>query len=80
MAWKASGAADPLIELYSLPENEFLAQNDDGSSHSVQNCYASVLSYRLERGDYRVVIRHPKCSYGTFELRLSAEIGNSPSK
>ena len=74
MAWKASGAADPLLELYAWPANEFLAQNDDGNSLVLQNCYASVLSYRLARGDYRVVIRHPKCSYGTFEVRLLAEI------
>ena len=74
MTWKLSGTADPLLELYTEPNGVFLAQNDDGNSLAVQNCYAAVLSYRLQRGDYRVVIRNPKCAYGKFELRLSAEI------
>lgn len=72
--WKLSGIADPLIELYTWPSDQLLAQNDDGNSLTFQNCYASVISYRLTRGEYRVVIRHPKCAYGRFELRLSAEI------
>ncbi|CAF3417555.1 unnamed protein product [Rotaria sp. Silwood1] len=72
--WKSSGAADPLLELYSEENGKLLAQNDDGNSFALQNCYAAVLSYRLQRGDYRVIIRNPKCAYGKFELRLSAEI------
>ncbi len=74
MKWKLSGTADPLLELYSEPGGVFLAQNDDGNSLEFQNCYAGVLSYRLQKGDYRVIIRSPKCAYGKFELRLSAEI------
>jgi len=31
----------------------------------------------LEKGDYRVIIRNPKCAYGKVELRLSAEIGQN---
>ena len=76
MEWKNSGFADPLMELYSLPNGQLLAENDDGNSLPHSNCFASVLSYRLPRGAYRVVIRHPKCSYGKFELRLFAEMGN----
>jgi hypothetical protein len=68
MTWKLSGTADPLLELYSEPPNELLAQNDDGNSLALQNCYAAVLSYRLQKGDYRVIIRNPKCAYGKFEL------------
>ncbi len=74
MLWKLSGTADPLLELYSEPGDQFLAQNDDGNSLTLQNCYAAVLSYRLPKGDYRVIIRNPKCAYGKFEVRLSAEI------
>jgi hypothetical protein len=74
MKWKLSGTADPLLELYSEPGGVLLAQNDDGNSLEFQNCYAGVLSYRLQKGDYRVIIRSPKCAYGKFELRLSAEI------
>jgi hypothetical protein len=77
MTWKLSGTADPLLELYSEPPNELLAQNDDGNSLALQNCYAAVLSYRLQKGDYRVIIRNPKCAYGKFELRLSAEINRN---
>jgi hypothetical protein len=72
--WKLSGTADPLLELYSESNEEFLAQNDDGNNLALTNCYAAVLSYRLKKGDYRVIIRNPKCAYGKFELRLSAEI------
>jgi hypothetical protein len=72
--WKLSGTADPLLELYSELTKELLAENDDGNSLAFQNCYAAVLSYRLQRGDYRVIIRNHKCAYGTFELRLLAEI------
>ncbi|CAF2662529.1 unnamed protein product [Rotaria sp. Silwood2] len=75
--WKLSGAADPLLELYSEANGNFLAQNDDGNSLPLQNCYAAVLSYRLQKGDYRVIIRNPKCAYGRFELRLSAEINQN---
>jgi hypothetical protein len=74
LKWKLSGTADPLLELYSEPGEILLAQNDDGNSLEFQNCYGAVLSYRLPKGDYRVVIRNPKCAYGKFELRLSAEI------
>jgi hypothetical protein len=74
MKWKLSGTADPLLELYSEPGGVLLAQNDDGNSLEFQNCYAGVLSYRLQKGDYRVIIRSPKCAYGKFELRLSAEM------
>lgn len=73
MSWKLSGTADPLLELYNEPGDVLLAQNDDGNNLAFQNCYAAILSYRLSRGDYRVVIRNPKCAYGRFELRLSAE-------
>ncbi|CAF3161842.1 unnamed protein product [Rotaria sp. Silwood2] len=72
--WKSSGAGDPLIELYSENNRQLLAENDDGNSISSMNCYASVLSYRFPRGDYRVVIRNSKCAYGFFELRLLAEV------
>lgn len=72
--WKNSGAADPLIELYSENERRLLAENDDGNSIPTMNCYASVISYRLVHGDYRVVIRSPKCAYGNFELRFQAEL------
>ncbi len=75
-AWKASGAGDPLLELYSENNGRLLAQNDDGNSLALQNCFAAVLSYRLPKGDYRVVVRNPKCTHGTFELRLSAETTN----
>jgi hypothetical protein len=71
--WKNSGTADPSLELYTEPINQLLAKNDDGNSLPLQNCYAAVLSYRLQRGDYRVIIRNPKCAYGKFELRLTAE-------
>ena len=74
MTWKLSGTADPLLELYNEPGDVLLAQNDDGNNLAFQNCYAAILSYRLQRGDYRVVIRNPKCAYGRFELRLAAEI------
>jgi hypothetical protein len=74
ITWKLSGMADPLLELYPEPGDVLLAKNDDGNSLGLQNCYAGVLSYRLPKGDYRVVIRSPKCAYGKFELRLSAEI------
>jgi hypothetical protein len=74
MIWKLSGTADPLLELYTEPHGKLLAENDDGNNLTFQNCYAAVLSYRLEKGDYRVIIRNPKCAYGKFELRLSAEI------
>lgn len=73
MEWKFSGTADPLLELYSESNDELLAQNDDGNNLALTNCYAAVLSYRLPKGDYRVIIRNPKCAYGKFELRLSAE-------
>jgi hypothetical protein len=67
-----------LIDLYSIQNDPILlAQNDDGNSISEFNCYAAVISYRFYRGNYRVVIRHPKCNYGRFELRLSAETTNS---
>ncbi len=71
--WKLSGAADPLLELCSESNGEGLAQNDDGNSIALTNCYTAVLSYRLQKGDYRVIIRNPKCAYGKFDLRLSAE-------
>jgi len=74
MMWKLSGTADPLLELYTEPDGKLLAENDDGNNLTDRNCYAAVLSYRLEKGDYRVIIRNPKCAYGKFELRLSAEI------
>ncbi|CAF3266322.1 unnamed protein product [Rotaria sp. Silwood2] len=75
--WKVSGAGDPLMDLYVIGNNlKMLAQNDDGNSIPHLNCYASVLSYRLDRGNYRVVIRHHKCLYGYFEVRLSAETTN----
>ena len=77
MTWKLSGTADPLLELYNQPADVLLAQNDDGNSLAFQNCYAAVLSYRLRQGDYRVVIRNPKCAYGRFELRLSTEINRN---
>ncbi|CAF2986927.1 unnamed protein product [Rotaria sp. Silwood2] len=73
-SWKTSGASDPLIELHSENARQFLAENDDGNSIPSMNCYASVLSYRLPRGDYRVVIRNPKCAYGYYELRFLAEV------
>ncbi|CAF1470283.1 unnamed protein product [Rotaria sordida] len=75
-SWKLSGAVDPLLELYSEPNGRLLAQNDDGSHLALKNCYGAVLSYRLRKGDYRVIVRNPKCGYGTFELRLSAETKN----
>jgi hypothetical protein len=76
-SWKTSGAADPLMDLYALNvEPIILAQNDDGNSIRELNCLAAIISYRLSRGNYRVVIRHSKCSYGNFELRLSAETTN----
>jgi len=76
--WKTSGAADPLIDFYNITNDPLLlAQNDDGNSFPAFNCYAAVISYRLYRGNYRVVIRHPKCNYGRFELRLSAETTNA---
>ncbi|CAF1483996.1 unnamed protein product, partial [Rotaria sordida] len=53
--WKVSGAADPLMDLYVIGNNlKMLAQNDDGNSIPHLNCYASVLSYRLDHGNYRV--------------------------
>ncbi|CAF3552670.1 unnamed protein product [Rotaria sp. Silwood1] len=73
-SWKNSGASDPLIELHSENVKQLLAKNDDGNSIPSINCYASVLSYRLPRGDYRVVIRNPKCAYGYCELRFLAEV------
>lgn len=75
--WKTSGASDPLMDLYDIrTAPALLAQNDDGNSIIDFNCYAAVLSYRLHRGNYQVVIRHAKCNYGTFELRLSSETTN----
>jgi hypothetical protein len=75
--WKTSGAADPLIDLYNITNNPILlAQNDDGNSISQFNCYAAVISYRLYRGNYQVIIRNPKCNYGRFEVRLSVETTN----
>jgi hypothetical protein len=75
--WKISGTADPLIDFYNITNNSILlAQNDDGNSIPELNCYAAVISYRLYRGNYRVVIRHLKCNYGRFEVRLSAETTN----
>jgi hypothetical protein len=72
--WKISGAADPLIDFYNITNYSILlAQNDDGNSISELNCYAAVISYRLYRGNYQVIIRHPKCNYGRFEVRLSTE-------
>ena len=53
-----------------------VGQNDDGNNVPQVNCYAAVLSYRLAKRSYRVVIRHQKCHYGLFELRLSAETTN----
>ena len=77
-SWKVSGAADPLMDLYVIDNNlKMLAQNDDGNSIPHFNCYAAVLSYRLDHGHYRVVIRHQKCLYGYFEVRLSAETTNA---
>jgi hypothetical protein len=76
--WKTSGAADPLMDMYNITNNPILlAQNDDGNSIPELNCYAAVLSYRLNRGNYRILIRHPKCNYGKFEVRLSAETTNA---
>lgn len=75
--WKTSGAADPLINLYNISAKSILlAQNDDGLSIPELNCYAGVISYRLYTGNYLVVIDHPKCNYGYFEIRLSAELTN----
>ncbi|UJR17557.1 hypothetical protein I4U23_004453 [Adineta vaga] len=77
--WKISGTADPFLELFT-PEtniNSPVAQNDDGNSVDHLNCFAAVLSYRLLRGNHRVVIRHQRCAYGNFELRLSSETTNS---
>ena len=71
--WKFSGAADPLLELYSLPNRQLLARNDDGNSLPFKNCYAAVLSYRLPMGNYQVTIRNPKCAHGNFELRVLTE-------
>ncbi|CAF1131021.1 unnamed protein product [Adineta ricciae] len=76
--WKISGTADPLLELFT-PETNIgspIAQNDDGNSISHLNCYAAVLSYRLMKGNHRIVIRHQKCAYGNFELRISSETNN----
>ena len=56
--WKSSGASDPLVELHSESDRKLLAENDDGNSISTMNCFGSVLSYRLPRGDYRAVIRN----------------------
>lgn len=70
--WKNSGASDPLIELYSESDSQLLAENDDGNSIPSMNCYASVLSYRLPKDNYRVIIRNPKCAHGFFELRFLA--------
>ncbi|CAF1121256.1 unnamed protein product, partial [Didymodactylos carnosus] len=69
--WKQSGAGDPMLELYCRKQwsEQLLAVNDDGNAN-FQNCFAAVLSYRLPRGTYKVVVRHPKCNYGRFELRL----------
>jgi len=76
--WKKSGAADPLIDFYNITNYSILlAQNDDGNSISELNCYAAVISYRLYRGSYQVIIRHAKCDYGRFEVRLSAETTNA---
>ena len=66
------------MDLFNLDDHQtLLAQNDDGNAIVEFNCYAAVISYRLVRGDYRVVIRHSKCNYGKFELRLSAEATNA---
>jgi len=75
--WKLSSTADPFMELYTEPSGVLLAQNDDGNSLPLQNCYAAILSYRLQRGDYRVVIRSSRCAYGKFELRLTTEINGN---
>ena len=76
--WKASGKADPMIDFYNITNTDplLLAQNDDGASINELNCNAAVISYRLYNGNYRVVIRHPKCNYGQFEVRLTAETMN----
>ncbi|UJR17606.1 hypothetical protein I4U23_004502 [Adineta vaga] len=76
--WKISGTADPLLELFT-PEtsmNSPVAQNDDGNSVDHLNCFAAVLSYRLMKGNHRVVIRHQRCAYAKFELRLTSEANN----
>ena len=78
--WKSSGASDPLIELHSESGRKLLAENDDGNSIPTMNCFGSVLSYRLPRGDYRAVIRNPKCAYGFFELRVLAETSTSQKR
>ena len=76
-AWKSSGAADPFMELFTPADNKTCAaQNDDGASIVELNCYAAVLSYRLVKGDHRVVIRHQRCNFGRFELRLKGEVNN----
>lgn len=76
--WKISGAADPLLDLYDIHGDPILlAQNDDGNAMIEWNCYAAVLSFRLSQGNYRVVIRHAKCNYGKFELRIAAETTNA---
>lgn len=76
--WKISGTADPIMELFTPETSNGLpvAQNDDGNSITHLNCYAAVLSYRLIKGNHRVVIRHQRCAYGNFELRLLAETTN----
>lgn len=73
LLWKLSGAADPQLTLYSEANGELLAQNDDGNGLASKNCYGAVLSYRLSKGDYRVTVRHARCAFGRFELRLFAE-------
>ena len=73
-AWKRSGAADPMMVLHNITNGPvILAQNDDGNHVDEFNCYAALLSYRLNRGRYHTIIKHPKCNYGNFELRLSDE-------
>ena len=62
--WKLSGAADPLLELYSAANEELLVQNGDGNKRASKDCYAAVLSYGLERDDCRAIIRNLKCAYG----------------
>ena len=66
------------MDLYNITGHTvLLAQNDDGRSIPEINCYASILSYRLNVGQYRVVIRHQKCRYGKLEVRLMIETMNS---
>jgi len=74
--WKASGMADPDLELYSASQQsgsqQLLASNDDGNM-TPQNCFAAVLSWSLTAGLYKVIVgASDTCSYGQFELHLSA--------